>query len=98
MSKPKFTPGPWRWRNLGVEDLQVITDIDTKAIQYVVANLPIMGKDRTEQIANAQLVAESPVMHKLLCEVYSLLDYESDGNDELKKEIGDCLERISLLT
>lgn len=67
MSKPNFTPGPWKWTNSGYDDnLCYKVQIGTKDRTVAYAYSPT-GDREPIQTANAHLIAAAPDLYAV-CE------------------------------
>lgn len=80
MSKPKFTPGPWR---VNYSDIQA-KDYDSSEFNLTVARINAFSASREEQleeIANAALIAAAPEMYEALENILAYLNQDPTAGD-----------------
>ena len=91
MTKPKFTPGPWKV-NGDAEEIKSHDDSKIALLHPGPYAGPYVLRDWSENKANARLIAAAPEMYELLSRViknaYGEIDWQGfliDANDLIQK-------------
>lgn len=90
---PQFTKGKWK---IIIDPIGFMGTIDicTKDKGDICSLINYSArKCNNEMIANARLIAESPVMYDLLNKAFHILG-KNAANDGICREIDECLSRI----
>jgi hypothetical protein len=90
MSKPAYTPGPWRVF-AAFTDLEIVTD--RPAAHETESIVQFMGQHNAK--ANASLMAAAPIMHDKLLDAKRHLE---NARSEVDQGVNDPLEVSVLLT
>lgn len=79
MSKPKFTPGPWKSHAQGEANEYALLTHGGRWVISFQQNGEILTE---QQLANARLISKAPDMYRLLriCEVELMPDVDAEGN------------------